>query len=211
MSFKGKIDQVPVLGAEEGYDAYAMKYLKDEPFLHEFDTKLLQRQIRSLAGETVLDVGCGTGRLAPLLHKRQVAQLIGIDISEKMLAQARKRGGYNELIHHMLPDELPFTWDTFDAILCSLVLVHIQERSLAFVCEEFFRVLKPGGTLYLTNLYQKRPPVLEAGDKKFVILSYLHRDGAILGHLEEAGFQILEEVNDSSVTLFIAQKPVVQI
>ena len=41
--------------------------------------------------ETVLDLGCGTGRFTDALRERFDAEVIGIDPSEKMLAQARSK------------------------------------------------------------------------------------------------------------------------
>ncbi|MCX4239251.1 class I SAM-dependent DNA methyltransferase [Paraliomyxa miuraensis] len=53
----------------------------------------------------VLDAGCGTGLCAPLL--RPLARtLVGVDLSGKMLDQARRRGGYDELIEAELTEML---------------------------------------------------------------------------------------------------------
>lgn len=189
MTFKGKEDQVKEYESKEGYAKYAPLYKNQQTFLNTFDQKLFLREVRDLSHLKILDAGCGDGRLISVFKKRGATDVTGIDITHEMLEEARKTNFYKDLLVQDLRSDLIFEWDTFDAVFCTLVIVHISERDLSHVFEEFFRVLKPGGTLYLGNIAQRRAPMLEANGEKFYVKSYQHADKSVLEYLEEAGFR----------------------
>lgn len=214
MTFKGKHNPSQMeKGPEEGYDMYASSYVRDEQMLNKFDLKMLMRDLRLLKGQRVLDLGCGTGRLAPLLRKREADDVVGLDISGEMLKLAQGTGAYRELVKADILQELPFAWDSFDLILCSMVLVHVPQKQVASVLGELYRVLVPGGMLYLVNLPQRRAPRLRLPDgETIVISSYVHADARVMDALEDAGFdEILIDRNEQDqehfATLIRATKP----
>lgn len=91
-------------------------------------------------GATVLDAGSGEGRFRPLFsHTRY----FGVD-----LAIGDVNWDYKSL--HILADLInqPFSSQTFDAVICTQVLEHVREPQK--VLNEISRVLKPGGSLYLS-------------------------------------------------------------
>lgn len=99
-----------------------------------------------LAGRQILDVGCGAGD-----DTREVAELvgpdghvIGLDISEATLAEARKRGGPVEFT---LGDmhKLSYADESFDGVRAKLVRMHSPDIDTAD--DELIRVLRPGGKL----------------------------------------------------------------
>jgi predicted TPR repeat methyltransferase len=95
----------------------------------------------------VMDLGCGTGLLGPLV--RPVARrLCGVDLSEKMLEQAKRRGLYDELICGDLVATLSPLSAAYDMLLAADVLVYIGDL------EPLFRTaagaLRPGGLLAFT-------------------------------------------------------------
>lgn len=191
MTFKGKTDaDQREKTAEEGYDLYASSYVSDEEKLNRFDIKMLMRALRLLKGKRVLDAGCGTGRLASLLKRREADNVVGMDISQEMLNIAQKTGAYTEVVRADLSQELPFDWNAFDVILCSMVLVHIPQKLLPEVFSELYRVTAPGGDIYIVNLPQRRPPRLTLPDGESIfITSYVHADSSIIEELEMAGYK----------------------
>jgi ubiquinone/menaquinone biosynthesis C-methylase UbiE len=107
-------------------------------------------------GESVLDVGCGTGTLTLAAKERAGAgQVRGIDASEEMIEVARgkaaKRGAEVDF-QVALIEELPFPDETFEVALSSLMLHHLPDdlKGKGFV--EIRRVLKPGGRLLAVDL-----------------------------------------------------------
>ncbi len=108
------------------------------------------------AGESVLDVGCGTGRVCAQLAKEGV-HYTGIDISEEQINQARKACPQGKFFTGSML-ELPFPDNSFDAVLHIAALHHLltkEERARAL--REAARVLKPGGKLLITVMGLWRP------------------------------------------------------
>ena len=79
----------------------------------------------------ILDMGCGTGLLAPYL-KTYCDHLIGIDVSQKMLKKAEVGNHYTNLIHSDIVDYIRKTKDKFDLFIAADVLVYIGDLDLLF-------------------------------------------------------------------------------
>jgi len=102
----------------------------------------------SQAGEKVLDLGCGNGRLFEVLKQKEV-EYTGVDFSEKLTQIAKRRYPEAEFkVGNAL--ELPFTPGFFDKVYSISVLQHIpsEEFRLQFL-REALRVLKSKGLLIL--------------------------------------------------------------
>ncbi len=94
-----------------------------------------------LRGRRVLDVGCGTGRLALALAERG-AKVWGVDTSEEMLTQARVSTAGRVGLKLGRAESLPFKGGWFERVVLRLV-VHLVDRAQVF--PELARVLAPGG------------------------------------------------------------------
>jgi ubiquinone/menaquinone biosynthesis C-methylase UbiE len=104
--------------------------------------------LRMAEGHTVLDVGCGIGYDSLLFGERvgPTGRVIGIDLSEIMLAEARRRaGGLGLPVFYASGDasHLDFPDDTFDSCRCERVLEYVPDVDQ--VLSEMIRVTRPGG------------------------------------------------------------------
>ncbi len=92
---------------------------------------------------SVLDAGAGTGLFGGILRLLGYESLIGIDISERMLGLARKKGAYRTLHRMALGEPLGFGSDSFSAAVSVGVFTtnHAPPRAL----DELVRVVEPGG------------------------------------------------------------------
>ncbi len=104
-------------------------------------------------GETVLDLGAGTGRMTKFLHElvKPTGHVIAQDIAEDMLFIARGKLGTNN-IKYICDDtcSLSFKDNAFDKILCFSALPHFQNQQQAL--NEMIRILKPTGSLLILHL-----------------------------------------------------------
>ena len=106
---------------------------------------LLVKHVRSFLGhgQTVLDIGCGTGLVGVELMKAGwYGQLVGIDIAERRLREAIKKSIYSSCFC-MNADKLGFESGVFDAVLSSAVVGLTGKNSVREMC----RVVKNGGVV----------------------------------------------------------------
>jgi SAM-dependent methyltransferase len=95
-----------------------------------------------------LDVGCGEGRFCRLLRARGI-EAIGIDPTEALLAEARRRDPAGEY-RAGRAESLDFADASFDLVVSYLTLIDIPDLGAAVA--EMARVLAPGGALLIANL-----------------------------------------------------------
>lgn len=108
----------------------------------------------------ILDAGVGTGIMGKWLHEEGYHNLIGIDLSQGMLAEAKKKNVYTELHQMILGEPLDFPNNTFDAVTACGVFTYGHAPSSSF--DELIRVTKPTGYIIFTL----RPDFYENSDFK---------------------------------------------
>jgi len=111
-------------------------------------------------GESVLDVGCGTGTLAMIVKQRVGAAgyICGIDPSSGMIARARHKAAHRRLsIDFRLGviERIPFPDQSFDVVLSTFMMHQLPDDLKRDGLAEIARVLKPGGRLLVVDT--KRP------------------------------------------------------
>jgi ubiquinone/menaquinone biosynthesis C-methylase UbiE len=106
-------------------------------------------------GQALLDVGCGTGEVLYQLHKKfgDTVSLHGIDPSGDMLAVARQkmRKAPNAVLELGIGEQLQFTEASFDWVVSSLTFHHVPLEVKRATIREGYRVLKPGGTILISD------------------------------------------------------------
>ena len=105
--------------------------------------------LRLEPGQRVLDVGCGLGHDAFAIAERvgPRGHVVGVDISEVMVEEARRRKLPESPVEFQIGDarKLPFPSGHFDAVRAERLLMHVPEASVALA--EMLRVLRPGRRL----------------------------------------------------------------
>ena len=179
-------------GAARYYDVMAWLLMRGREGL--FRERVIDLA-RLKAGETILDVGCGTGTLA-IAAKRRVGAtgaVYGIDASPEMIARASRkvrRAGLEIVFSNEVVEALPFPDAHFDAVLSTLMLHHLPPKVRQQAAREIRRVLKPGGRMLAVDFGRSGP---SKG-----ILAHLHRRHGyvklsdIMATVRESGLAVVE-------------------
>lgn len=145
-------------------------------------------QLADLRGRRVLDVGCGTGRLAVALAERG-STVWGVDASPEMLAVARARSPRGATFKEGRAERLPFKGGWFERAVLWLV-VHLVDRQTALA--EARRVTVPDGRVAVVTFDESHfdaywlngyLPSLEGIDR-----ARFPRSDQLVAELREAGF-----------------------
>lgn len=203
------------------FDQYAYSYDKHvKDALHFQVPRLLREAIAPFAAAkqtpwTVLDLGCGTGLIAPYFN--DIAdKLYGVDISTNMIDVAKQRGGYLELYQDDVVSFLKKSKDTYDLIVASDVFVYFGDLSEIFdLCHkhlksngyfcfsiETLQNASQGFLIQATGRFAHSPTYIDTLLKQQFILKH-YQDASIReqeGESLSGGIFVLQKANLSSLT-----------
>ena len=121
---------------------YNYKHLVDE-----FLVELRDRQYPRHAYTSILDLGCGSGDATVYMHQNyHGVKAMGIDLSEGMLEEARKK---NAQVKKMDIEDLKFAPEYFDGIWSMCSLVHLEKEKMLDVLRSLHEILKSDGRLFV--------------------------------------------------------------
>jgi len=180
----------------DGYDRAAAHYVAR--FQNHLDDRPVDRaMIGAFAelvdrGASVLDVGCGTGVATAALAAAGL-DVIGIDLSPNMIAQARQHNPALEFrVGSML--DLDVAEGSVGGLCAWYSIIHVPDAHLPRVFAEFHRVLSPGGVLLLAFQVGDEPRVLTDFDGELVDLTFIRRRPELVADLlSGSGFRIYAE------------------
>ena len=134
-------------------------------------------------GESVLDVGCGTGAVTIPAKMKVGSQgyAVGIDPDPDMIGIARQKAmkaGLEIDFRVGVIESLPFSDETFDVVTSSLMMHHLSDKLRVKGLAELWRTLKPGGRILIADM--RRPSWSHFS--KFFTSVILHH-----GHVVEFG------------------------
>ena len=179
--------------------------------------------IGDVAGKTILDLGCGTGDHDRKLIELGAKSILGIDLSEKMINEAKKLSNSSNLSYQVMSmTDIDKIDQKFDLVVSSLAIHYIEDYDE--LCKKVYNLLNDGGrfifsnghpmgSAVILNNYEENFVILD--DKKYFLLSDYNNEGKRISHwfvdgvetyhrtishlingLIEAGF-IIERVEES--------------
>ncbi len=140
------------------YDEWAATYDSNPNQTRDLAAQVLRRAGLNLTGRQILEVGCGTGRNTEWLARPEAgsSNIVGLDFSIEMLAQARSRvtDARVRFIQHDIQRPWPTADASADVAIAMLILEHVEHLEPVFA--EAARILRPGGELFICELHPMR-------------------------------------------------------
>ncbi|MCH7568329.1 MAG: class I SAM-dependent methyltransferase [Nanoarchaeota archaeon] len=131
-------------GYEKGYTLHGVNISN---IYHKERQKSALKFLEPKKDEIILDAGCGDGKLTLKISKK-CKKIYGADITKNAFKKAKTKAPKNLLFKEMNIENLNFKNKNFDKIVCVETLEHVLHPKK--VMKEFYRVLKPKGSLVLT-------------------------------------------------------------
>ena len=150
-------------------------------------------------GGTVLDAGCGTGRMVPYLEALADLRVEGCDISEGMVARAQA-GNPRHRFRVADLAALPYAAQSFDGVTAWYSIIHTAPKQLHSIGTELHRILVPGGVLLMAFHAGEGPRTITgAYGTEVQMTAHLHRVSEVLAVLRQCGFLITASLERAPV------------
>jgi ubiquinone/menaquinone biosynthesis C-methylase UbiE len=166
------------MNIQRAYDDWSETYDSDENLTRDLDQKVTREALADLHFDSVLEIGCGTGKNTIFLTQIG-SQVHALDFSEGMIEKAKKKIQTGNVRFSVadLTQSWPCEDRSYDLIVCNLVLEHIQD--LSFIFSEAFRVLEEKGKFLINELhpfrqYEGRKARFDRGEGVTEIPAFVH-------------------------------------
>jgi malonyl-CoA O-methyltransferase len=184
------------MSIQQAYNEWSASYDTDENRTRDLDRQSLRERLAGLHFESILEVGCGTGKNTEFLV--QVGKHVhALDFSEGMIGKAREKvqAPNVEFAIADLTRKWPGEDAAYDLIVCSLVLEHIED--LTFIFSEAARVLKSGGRFAIHELdpfrqYEGKKARFNQGGETLEIPAFVHHISDFLHAASRSGLTLVK-------------------
>ena len=141
-----------VLNKKEIYDDIVLDYAaaKTNIFKAKYEEAEVWKEIGDMTGQTVLDLACGSGYYSRQFKQKGAKYVIGVDISEEMIKEARNIEKEIPLgISYFVEDAFKYVGDSgFDTVAALYLFCYVESReTLLNTCQNIYKNTKLGGRL----------------------------------------------------------------
>ena len=150
----------------QGRVAEQYKKAKEQPWRSRIETYSFMNRIGGLEGKKVVDIACGEGHFTRKLRQAGAGQVVGVDVSERMVELARAQEEADPLgVTYQVEDARTIVpQQDFDLAVSAWLLVYAHDREeLGRMCRGLACRLRPGGRLVTVttnpDVYTFRPPI----------------------------------------------------
>ncbi|MCM3874452.1 MAG: class I SAM-dependent methyltransferase [Pyrinomonadaceae bacterium] len=182
------------MNINNAYNEWSTTYDSDRNLTRDLDQVVTTESLANRRYNTILEVGCGTGKNT-LLLTRLGERVCALDLSVGMLEQARRKTRSERLVLAVadLTKPWPCKTESVDLIVCNLVLEHVRDLSLIF--SEAQRTLVAGGQFFISELhpyrqYQGTKANFQRGPETIEIPAFVHHLSDFTKGAKESGFSV---------------------
>lgn len=126
------------------FEKYSQMYRSKLGLSGAGEWETLKKFLPELRGKRMLDLGCGYGWHCIYAAEHGAAQVVGVDISEKMLAVAKEKTKFPQVLYkRSAMEELCFPENSFNLVFSSLAFHYVED--FGTLLEQVWRWLEPGG------------------------------------------------------------------
>ena len=181
---------------QNAYNQWSGTYDSDENLTRDLDQRVTMDLLGNLHFDSVLELGCGTGKNSVFLAK--IASVVhAVDFSEGMIQKAKEKVQAENL--HFAMMDITRRWDFedqyFDLVVCNLVLEHIED--LQFVFSEARRVLQSNGYFSINELhpfrqYDGKKARFTRNEATVEVQAFVHHVSDFFGAATENGLALIK-------------------
>ncbi len=184
------------MSIQDAYNAWSDSYDTDENFTRDLDQKVTREALASQHFDSILELGCGTGKNTVLLA--QIGTKVhALDFSSGMIEKAKEKVKAKSVRFSMtdLTKRWPCDNATHDLIVCNLVLEHIEDLSHIF--SEAARTLTPKGRFFINELHPFRQymggkAVFERGEETVEVDAFIHNISDFTNAAATSGLKLIK-------------------
>jgi ubiquinone/menaquinone biosynthesis C-methylase UbiE len=166
------------MSIQQAYNKWSDSYDTDENLTRDLDQKVTRETLANLHFNSILEIGCGTGKNTPLLS--QIGDHVrAVDFSQGMIDKAKEKVKTENVKFSIMDITKKWLFDDrlFDLIICNLVLEHIED--LPFVFSEAARDLKNKGRFFINELhpfkqYEGKKARFDKDGEKIEVDAFVH-------------------------------------
>jgi len=126
---------------------------------------LEKNKLRIKQFSSILDFGCGCGRILRFWHDLKNTKVYGTDYNPELIRWCRESLRFAEFSSNRLDQRMDYTDNQFDFIYAISVFTHLSEQLQSFWMNELKRILRPEGYMYITVLGTKNLDKLSLSEK----------------------------------------------
>ena len=180
---------------QSAYNEWSGSYDTDENLTRDLDQQITRDFLGDFHFDSILEIGCGTGKNTVFLA--QIGQNVtAVDFSPGMIERARQKVKAENVRFSTMDITRPWNFgrQSFDLIVCNLVLEHIQD--LSFVFTEAARTLRSNGRFYLNELhpfkqYDGKKARFYRNEEKIEVDAFIHHISDFVGAAIRSGLTLV--------------------
>ena len=184
------------MSIQKAYNEWSETYDSDENLTRDIDQQVTRDALANLHFHSILEIGCGTGKNTGFLA--QVGTRVhALDFSEGMIEKAREKVKAENVRFSVadLTQKWPCEDESYDLVVCNLVLEHIED--LSFIFSEAFRVLEEKGKFLINELhpfkqYEGKKARFDKGEGVTEIPAFVHHISDFVNAASNNGLKLVQ-------------------